>query len=117
LVLFAAAAADADSAHDLAVQLDRDATREDHHMRTNAVRFAPASTTAIFIGWPICFAFAIPASMILCAFSIVIMTLELLIEDSQAAIDVAPASAGLILNVAISRLYSIFDPDRCPQAK
>jgi hypothetical protein len=32
------------------------------------------------------------------------MTLELLIEDSQAAIDVAPASAGLILNVAISRL-------------
>jgi hypothetical protein len=30
-------------------------------MRANAVRLAPASTTAIFIGWPICFAFAIPA--------------------------------------------------------
>src|SRR5271168_2752547 len=31
LVLLATAAADADSAHDLAVQLDRDATRENHH--------------------------------------------------------------------------------------
>src|ERR1700722_2533819 len=47
-------------------------------MRAKAVRFAPASTTAIFIGWPISFAFMIPAPTILCAFSIVIMSVELL---------------------------------------
>src|ERR1700760_1395939 len=52
-------------------------------MRPKAVGLAPASTTAIFIGGPICFAFTIPAAMIFCAFSIVIMLVELLIGDSH----------------------------------
>jgi hypothetical protein len=37
------------------------------------------------MGWPISFAFTIPAPMIPCAFSIVIMAVELLIANSQAA--------------------------------
>ena len=64
------------------------------YWRTKAVRLAPASTTAIFIGWPICFAFTIPASMILWAFSIVIMTVELLIESGQAAFTNNPCGWG-----------------------
>jgi hypothetical protein len=47
-----------------------------------------------FIGWPICFAFAIPASMILCAFSIVIMTVDLPIEKSHAAFATEPCRSG-----------------------
>jgi hypothetical protein len=38
----------------------------------------------------ICFAFTIPASMIFCAFSIVIMTVGLLIEDGRVAFRRSP---------------------------
>ena len=43
-------------------------------IRMKALRFVPASTTAMFIGCPISFAFASPAAMTRCAFSRVIMT-------------------------------------------
>src|ERR1700722_2736810 len=51
-------------------------------MRAKAVRLAPASTTAMFIGCPISFAFAIAAAMIGCALSNVIMIVELPIGRS-----------------------------------
>jgi hypothetical protein len=42
-------------------------------IRENALRFLPASTTAMFMGWPISYAFCSAATMILQASSLVIM--------------------------------------------